>query len=88
MALNMNRIDFWMYQWSVEMAHVWELRGDIDGYCHWRAWRIDERWNEVERVEYEAWKYAQLSEINKLSQPLKTLKSYQKPRKLTNRRKG
>lgn len=53
--------DHLMYVWAVEMASVWDRRGDLDGYCYWWSWRIEERWDEAERVAYEAWKYEQLS---------------------------
>ena len=55
-----DRFNHWMYVWAVEMASVWDTRGDLDGYCYWWAWRIDERWDEEERTSYEAWKYEQL----------------------------
>lgn len=53
-------LDHLMYVWAVEMASVWDARGDLDGYCYWWSWRIEERWDETERVAYEAWKYRQL----------------------------
>jgi len=83
-----------MYMWAVEMAHVWQVKNDLDGYCYWWAWRIDERWDEKERTEYEAWKYAQLreyekrDELAKLLKSSKSFKSYQKPQKLSRRRKN
>lgn len=56
-------IEHAFYVWAVEMASVWDARGDLDGYCYWWSWRIKERFDEEERVGYEAWKYAQMKEI-------------------------